>query len=133
MTKEDWKKVRVELQFPYGRAELLCDGYALTLQVQQVKPLKFEIGFYVNGFFKGEFIVMDCEERRRFSCPKQAFVFPPADRTRLLKELGTRRAHRMFPDIDKKFTWYSSHWSSFASLKRHLVANNKVIELKEIQ
>lgn len=131
MTKEDWDQVRVVLQLPYGCAKLICDGYELTLEVQQVKPLKFEIGFYVNGFFKGAFIVEDCEERRRFCCPKQAFVFTPALRTKLLKEMGTRRAHRLFPDIDKKFTWYSSHWASFAPLKRHLVTNNKVIELKE--
>lgn len=31
--------------------------------------------------------------------------------------------------FDKSWTTYEPYWPSFAPLKRHLIANNKVIEL----
>ncbi|ABE45668.1 hypothetical protein [Polaromonas sp. JS666] len=131
MTADDWKKVEAALQSPYGRAKLEVDGYALDLVVQQTKPLKFEIGFFVDGWFKGAWLMADSEERRRFCCPKQLSLYSPAKKAKLLKGLTKRAIAEYFPSIDKKHTYYSSHWSRFAPLKRHLIANNKSIELKE--
>jgi hypothetical protein len=131
MTADDWKKLEAALRSPFGRAVLTVDGYALTLEVQQAKPLKFVIGFYVDGWFKGEWALDDCEERRRFCCPKKGHLFSPAARAKMKKGLSKRSIAKYLPNVDKAFTWYSSVWSSFAPLKRHLIANNKSIELKE--
>lgn len=131
MNKENWLKVEEALSHPYGFAKLKCDSYNLTLVVQQTKALKFEIGFYVDGYFRGIFLTQDCEERRRFCCPHQASVYSPASRAKITKGVSKRNVSKWFPDIDKKFTYYGSHWSKFAPLKRHLIANNEVIELLE--
>jgi hypothetical protein len=131
MTAEEWKKVEAALQSPYGRAVLAVDSYELTLQVQQLKPLKFAIGFYVDGWFKGEWLTSDCEERRRFCRRMESAVYSPAQRAKITKGFSKRNVAKYFPDMAKKFTWYSNAWSSFGALKRHLVANNQQIELKE--
>lgn len=131
MTAEDWKKVEAALSGPYGCASFTVDGYALTLQVKQVKPLKFAVMVYVNGWFKGELLQNDCEERRRFYCPKKGRVFTAASKAKLTKGLSKRAIARYLPDIDKTFSYWLPVWSSFAPLKRHLVANNKSIELQE--
>jgi hypothetical protein len=36
-------------------------------------------------------------------------------------------------DVDRKYTTYQPAWSSFGALKRHLIANNKSIELVSIE
>jgi len=131
MTAEDWKKVENVLCSPYGRAVLAVDGYVLTLEVRATKPLRFVIVFYVDGWMKGEWALKDCEERRRFFCPKQSSIHSPRSKAKLKKGFSKRAVAKYFPDLDKKFTWHSPAWSSFAPLKRHLVANNKNIELKE--
>jgi hypothetical protein len=131
MNADDWKKVETALQGSFGRAVLVVDGYKLTLEVQQAKPLKYVIAVFVDGWMKGEWLMKDCEERRRFCCPKATAVHSPASKAKLTKGLGKRAIAKYFPDLDKKFTWYSSAWSNFAGLKRHLVKNNQSIELQE--
>jgi len=131
VTAEDWKKVEAALSGPFGRASFTVDGYALTLEVKQVKPLKFAVMVYVNGWFKGEWLQKDCEERRRFYCPKTGRVFSAASKARLTKGLSKRAIAQYHPNIDKTFSYWLPCWSSFGPLKRHLVANNKSIELTE--
>ncbi len=129
MTKEEWTSVAAALSRPYGRVKLLVDGYTLDLVVACVKPLRFEITFYVDGFFKGEWITTDCEIRRRFTKPMQIARYKPSEKARLVKGFGKRAVKKYFPDLDKKLPWFSPVWPTFGPLKRHLLANNKSIEL----
>lgn len=131
MTPEDWKKVESELRLPFGRATLLVDGYELTLQVKEHKPLRFVICVYVNGWMKGEWLLNDCEERRRFMRPKKCALYTPAQRAKLTKGFTKRQVAKYFADVDKKFDVFMPYWSSASSLKRHLVANNRSIELQK--
>lgn len=131
MTPESWKKVETALQGSFGRAVLVIDGYTVTLEVRQAKALRYVIAVFVNGWMKGEWLMKDCEERRRFCCPKQSPLYTPAAKAKLTKGFGKRAIAKYFPDADKKFTWYASAWSSFAALKRHLVKNNQSVELQE--
>lgn len=131
MTKEDWAKVEASLSTPYGRnVTLLVDGYELTLVIVTTAPLKYGICFYVDGYLKGAFITTDCEERRRFAKPIRRACYKPAEKSRIIKDVGKKRAKEYFPKLDDTFTYYSPVWPSFAPLKRHLLANNQSIEIK---
>jgi hypothetical protein len=129
VTGDDWTKVEAELRSPYGSVTLQVDGYEVVLQVRQLKPLKFAIHVYVGGWWKGEWNMKDCEERRRFCQCRTASMYSPAKKAELIKSLGKRAAAKYFR-LDEKFTWYTAVWSTFGPLKRHLVANNTLIALK---
>ncbi|MDD4942574.1 MAG: hypothetical protein PHQ13_03445 [Rhodoferax sp.] len=129
LTKGQWEAIKHTLSFPWGVVKLDVDGYKVNLHVKQVKPLKFEIFPYVNGEFKGAWLRGDCEESKRFMRPVQLSVFKPAEKRNLLKGLSKKAVKDYLPDIDKKFTVYQWGWASFDALRRHLIANNTVIEL----
>ena len=131
ITKEQWKKVQDALSNPYGRAALICDGYRVSLQVTQVGNLKFVIAPYVNGWSKGEWLKKDCEERRRFMRSKTIRLYTAKQTADMTKGLTKRAVKKYMPGLDKTMTVYSLAWQSFAALKRHLIANNKVIAFGE--
>lgn len=133
MTPEEWKQVETALSGSFGVAKLRVDGYELWLVIEQAKPLKYVISVYVNGWMRGEWLMKDCEERRRFCCPRKTRLYMPAQKAKLTKGLGKRAIAKYFPNIDHTITWYSSAWGSFSALKRHLLANNKQIELQEVK
>lgn len=129
ITKEQWLEVQQALGNPYGYAELNCDGYRVLLKVTAVGKLKFEILLYVDGFFKGEWLTKDCEERRRFMRPVTLRLYSPKQVSRITKGLTKSAIKKYMPGLDKTITGYKFCWPSFAPLKRHLIANNQAIEL----
>jgi hypothetical protein len=131
VTGDDWTKVEAALRSPFGGVTLQVDSYEVALQVKPIKPLKFAIHVYVNGWWKGEWILKDCEERRRFCQCRTGSVYSPAQKAALVKGMGKRAVAKYFPRLDERFTWYTSVWGTFGPLKRHLVANNTSIALKE--
>ncbi len=66
MTKEDWKYVERELADPYGYIKLKIDGYEVTVNVEPEKHLKYVLTVYVGGKMKLEWLVEDCDIRRKF-------------------------------------------------------------------
>lgn len=83
MTPELWKKVEAALLFPWGRVDLQCDDYRLTLTVVQIKRLRYAIHIFVNGVFLGEWMGEDCEERRRFLRPRKLALYSHADKVKM--------------------------------------------------
>lgn len=129
MTKDEWLLVKQQLSTPWGTAQLLVDGYRLTLQVQQRAPLKFEIVPYVNGEFKGTWFLKDSEEGKRFLRPVEVRLYKPAQLKKLTKGFSKATIKSVFGDrLDKTTTHREWGWPTFWPLQRHLVANNKVIE-----
>ncbi len=131
MTKDDWIKVQNKLSHPYGTVRLTVDGYALALQVNQIKALKFVIMVYVDGMCKGEWCKGEADEAKRFCRPVTRHMYSPAKQKAILKGLSKAEAKRFGKELglDKTFTFYDLYWPSFGPLKRHLIANNKSIEL----
>lgn len=133
ITKEQWAVVAAELLFPHGRVELMCDGFRLTLSVEMVSKLKYGICVYVDGFFKGEWIGKDCEERRRFLRPVEKFLWPEKMRRDLIKIYGGKRAPKAkVAEVNTKHIAYYSWWTSAVSLHRHLRKHNTHIELVKV-
>jgi hypothetical protein len=126
MTDEDWKYVENNLQHEWHTVTLLCDGYRLELALMRVTEMSLGICVYINGWWRGEWILNDCEERRRFMRPVVQSMCTGKIRKAMLK-LPKKYQKKM--EIDKTYTSYRSHWTSFKSLKRHLIKNNESIEL----
>lgn len=132
MTKDEWKQVEEALKGFFSPAYINADGYEVTLILERVGPYKNMIMVYIGGQFKGEWLGSDCEERRRFMQKKVRSLLTPKQKAdykklpkRLQKELS-ERYHNM------NYETYSPQWSSFGSLKKHLIANNQNIALVKI-
>lgn len=133
MTKDEWLQVQDKLSQPYGSVELTVDGYALALQVNQIKALKYVIMVYVDGVCKGEWCKGEADEAKRFCRPVTRHLYSPAKQKAILKGLSKAeiKRSREYLGLDKTFTSYDLYWPSFGPLKRHLNTNNKSIELAQ--
>lgn len=128
-SKEQWAAIEKALSCAYGRAELQCDAFKVSLVVVRAKAMRYEIMVYVDGIFKGTMIAHDCEERRRFMRPrsKQAFgakAYKSWRRAFGKKDADERQARGLH-------RYFEAWWPSVGPLKRHLLANNTNIELLE--
>lgn len=123
MTPEDWKYVEERLKGLFSPVVLDCDGYRLHLELKRISQFKNAICFYVDGFFKVKWVLDDCEERRRF--------FRPITKRMLPKKASKGISKKMVKQfgLDKTYTNYRGDWTSFRSLKSHLIKNNKEITL----
>ncbi len=104
------------------------DGYKIQLE-PHIYKMRLTRVVYINGFFKGIWLNGDCEEARRFMRVKESYIFPQKYRTEMLRIYGKRRYNQRKEDFEKKLKSYHPDWTSFSSFKRHLIANNKEIEL----
>lgn len=87
---------------------------------------KSKLAVYVNGTFRGKWLVEDCEERRRFCyCVKHSLIkknCPENKKKWFLKAMGKN-------EEDYAYYTYSPYYPSFAALRRQLVKNNQDIQL----
>lgn len=113
----------------YSPVELRCDGYEVALVLTRISQFKNVIKVYVNGVIKGEWLINDCEERRRFFRPVKRSVFTQKQKAAMKKVSKRLRQKVGLPDPDASFTHYAPYWTSFRALKRHLIKHNSDIEL----
>lgn len=66
MTKEEWKQAEEKLNSAFSRVDLLVDGYAVTIRKEPCDKMRLGLTVYVDGTIKGEWVVQDCEIRRKF-------------------------------------------------------------------
>jgi len=88
--------------------------------------MKNAIMFYINGEFKGKWLMEDCEERRRFCQSKERSLLDSKQKAQMKR---WPKKERLAMEARSKFITYSPQWTSFRSLKSHLIKNNKSIEL----
>jgi len=133
ISKEQWAEIKLELSHPHGVVELDCDGYRVSLQVERVQALKYEIAVYVNGFMRGAWLAGDSEEGRRFLQTVEYFVNSAKARAALIKIYGGKRCKKdELARINKKFSMRKAGWTSVTSLSRHYVKNNQNVSLISI-
>ncbi len=132
MTKEEWKRAEEALKNFFSPVRLKADGYDVTLILERVGIYKNMIMVYVGGQFQGKWLSEDCEERRRF-CVRKAHSLLNAKEKASFKKLPKRTQKELAKEHHNfEYESYSPQWSSFGALKRHLISNNKNIELIKI-
>jgi len=129
MNDREWKAVEGALQHIYSEgADLDCDGYKVSLRLRRLDAFKNAVMVYVGGVAEGRWILEDCEERRRFLCPRRSKAWKAKDREDFRK-IGKRTLQKMGIDPDAFYMTYSPWWTSFTRLRRHFEANNKRVRL----
>ena len=125
LTKEQWETVKKAALNPCSGAELMIDGYHISLYLVPTSPYKSELAVYVDGVIDGKKILEDCEERRRFYRPVVKCILPAKPPKGVGKsQWETERKKR-------QYTAYYPFWTNFTALRRHLVKNNHNIEIAE--
>lgn len=117
MTKKQWKAVEQKvLLYPYTIAKLQADGHVLSLSMQRHK-MRLVIVVYVDGKIDFNWLIEDCEIRRKFFQQRKRSLLTQKDRDRLKREKKSIRE-----EIQEQATYYSHspYWTSFTALRRHL-------------
>ena len=131
LSKQEIERIDAELSYPYGCVVLRCDDDTVTIQVERVKPRRYNLMVYVNGWFKAEYLKAGTPENR-FYRPVTIKAYKPAERARLIKQFGKRRAAKYFPDLDKTGTHYMPSWLSPAPMLRHFARTNQSVILVSV-
>lgn len=131
MDKKDWDKAKERLSLPFGGVELVADGYTVTLQRVSIKDMFHNaIAVFINGEFKGKWLLEDCEERRRFIAQKSVPLMSRKEIAAYNK--APKSVQRQFKKMrEARIIQYSSHWTSWNALVKHFEANNQNIRLME--
>lgn len=128
MTKEEWKKVDIELTSVFATpVNLKIDGYKVSLNLTQKSRYQNVIFVYVNDEFRGKWLAEDCEIRRKFYCCKKRSVVTEKD----FKEYKVR-SKKAKQELKDKFSYnvYTPYWTNFESMKKHFIANNESIKIR---
>lgn len=131
MQQEDWDALKAQMESPYGVMDLQCDQYKLTLQQQtSSKSKSWATTVYVDGVLKGGWCLADGdqpkhEEARRFLRKVTRALNSRKYVEAYRKAFGKRAADKL---AAQTYVYFSPTWSSFNSLKKHLLANNTSIE-----
>lgn len=131
MQQEDWDALKAQMSRPYGSMELQCDQYKVALQqAVSSKSKSWSTIVYVDGVFKGLWLSMENgepahDEGRRFMRKVTRSLHSRKIIDDVRKALGKREAAKWEA---QKYVHLDPSWSSFNSLKKHLLANNASIE-----
>ena len=120
MTKEQWKAVEHKvLCYPYTSVKIRADGHVLSVIMLQNK-MRLLIVVYVDGKLDYNWLLEDCEIRRKFFQQRKRSLLTRKDRERLKREKKSIRE-----EITAQATYYSysPYWTSFTALRRHLEKN----------
>ena len=122
MTKQEWIDAEKKIDF-WNWIELDCDGYKINFHESRIKS-KIVISLYVNGEIKGEWFNKDCEERKRFYQEHKSRFYKSRLQEARMRKLAKNVGH----EFRSHYSYWTMHWSSFKSLKAHLIKNNKEIK-----
>ena len=125
-TKGQWENMRRELSGALGRADLKIDGFDVSLHVE-IHSMKLVIAVYVDGGFKGMWLTHDCDQRRRFMHERKSYVWSAKDRKSrtMIKLIGKEK-------LTRQVSFYYPWFTSFRTLKSHLIKNNENIKVLRI-
>lgn len=130
MTNEDWKYVEDTLLHVGSAVYLKIDDYSVTLMVEPYKKLQNCIAVYVNGEIKTDWILNDCQIRRKFY-QRHTKCLVKIDRKKL--EKASKNVKKMVNEYKKEhiYEYFEPYWMKFSTLKRHFIKNNASIKLFE--
>lgn len=119
-SKEKKQEMIDQLSLPWGRVELLCDGYRIALRVQQTSPLKFRVVTYVNEVWEGKWMIgTETFPEQKFLNRRERPLATPTDKAKAEKIFG-KRAVAKDPWYSKKLVTYDVSWASGKAAINHL-------------
>lgn len=130
MTNEDWKYIEDTLSHVGSAVYLEIDNYLVTLVVEPYKKLQNCIAVYVNDKIRTDWILNECEIRRKFY-QRHTKCLAKIDRKKL--ERASKNARKMVEQFRKENTYeyFEPYWMTFNTMKRHFIKNNVSIQLFE--
>ena len=124
MTEDEWKIVEEDLKIIGNPVKLTIDNYDITLTLGQISTYKNGIFIYIKGIW----LANECEERRRFLQKHEHNLYDNKT-NKQISRLSKKKRTELGLDDKLKYVTYTSYWTSFKQLKKHLIANNKNISL----
>lgn len=123
LTKEQKQELADKLSYPYGSVRILCDGRLISLQVERFKGMTYRVMIYVDGVFKGAWMVPkkgedpapECKYLRKSVRP----CISPVKRKKLEKALGKRYVQKD-PFYSASYTVYFPDFGSGKAAINHL-------------
>lgn len=127
-TAEQWKQFETDVMRLYHPVYLDCDGYLVRLMLERVSKLRLGIVVYVDGQLEMRWLGLASDEPTEIGCrffqERTRSVYRGKQKRLAKRALGKKESERQ---VSHRHPW----WESPTSLRRHLVANNKVIRLVE--
>lgn len=124
----EWEEIDKRLKCVWLPVYLRVDGYLIQLELRQVGQFRNAITVFVNGWFRGQWILDKTEEARRFLPLRRTRLYKKRFAEEITRKLGKVSA-RKWLGVDKYSEHYGSCWTSYRSLKRHLLANNEHVDV----
>ena len=129
LTKEQKNKLAEDLNSPWGVANLLCDGYKITLRVERCKGLTSRVVTYINGRWRGEWCCHDQEfPEQKFLNKRTHRGCSPSFKAKAEKIFG-KRAVAKDPFYSKTFVTYDISWPSGKAAINHLCRVCESVEI----
>ncbi|MFZ6655641.1 hypothetical protein [Undibacterium sp. TJN19] len=120
ITKLQKEQIAKELTMPWGRVELICDGYKINLVVERYKELSYRVATYVNGYIKGEWFYSKSESpESRFLRKRVVPNISPTKKKKLEKIYG-KRVIAKDPFWSGSVTVFYPDWPSGKAALNHL-------------
>lgn len=126
LSKDDWKEIEKTLRNLWCPVNLWIDGYKVTLILSRISTYTLAIKVYVNGSWKGKWMLEDCEERRRFYWESKRYRYNQAIRKKFKKK--THLLGMSLKDLNSTFSIWFPYFQSFSQLKSHFLKHNESIE-----
>lgn len=137
ITKEQWQGIETQLSGDFGRVKLRADGYEIAASIERLKPLKFCIAVYVDGYIKGEWMNGKDDRDLKFYHEKRGFVFSVKSRNDAKKKLLDRRLDKRIRAfyqnmVEGCYSVWEPYWTNPAAFCRHIRKSCTSIELIKI-
>ena len=123
LTNEQWKEIERQVVVLRQTVTLAIDGFKVELTVIPVDKLRMGIAVWVKGTLNGPKTLTTADKHRRFWQPHKKSVLPTKPMPGYKKA-----AWKKYRD-EHSYTVYYPYWTSFRSMRRHLVTNNESIRL----
>lgn len=109
LDKDTKDRLIADLSYPYGRVELMCDGFKVALSVERAKKLNYRVMVYVDGCFKGEWLnPTKTFPEQKFYNRTESFLYTPKQRQMMLKDA---------PVFGRKGSKERTDWEARANVK----------------
>ncbi|WP_062785971.1 hypothetical protein [Aquitalea pelogenes] len=132
LTAEQKEKLIEDLSFPWGKADLMCDGRRITLEVRRVaKGISYRVCTFVDGVFEYKWAQGSSEyPEQKFLRKSVRPLVSPVKRKEFEKKFG-KRAVQKDKYINGSVTLYLPDWSSGKAAINHLCKVCDSVEIAE--